>query len=58
MLPKATQEVIEQSMFSLFVSKGSQGEVETQLLSAKDLRRLEKAIIYQSRKKGAKRNDW
>jgi hypothetical protein len=40
MLPKAAQEVIEQSMFSFFVSKGSLVEVETKLLSAKDLGHL------------------
>jgi four helix bundle protein len=38
-LPKATQEVIEQ-VCSVFVSKGSLGEVETQLLSAENIGRL------------------
>lgn len=37
MLPKATQKVVKKSVFSFFVSKGSSGEVETQLLSAGDL---------------------
>jgi hypothetical protein len=37
MLPKATQEVMEERMFCFFVSKESLDEIETHLLAAKNL---------------------